>query len=164
SSSLHHRQSAIAASLQSTCHASRLHPPRRNPSPVSITASPPSSPPSNPLAASLKFRDEQKPLFRAKVPLSILGLPFQAGIAAGEAKELSLNLSTFFDSGPSFKVAYRPNDSWNPFSLVLKTGSGSFGSPTSSAMVMSAEFNLVGKGNPSFMLHFKPRFGEEYDP
>ncbi|CAL1372409.1 unnamed protein product [Linum trigynum] len=112
------------------------------------------------MKASLKFRDEQKPLFRAKVPLSILGLPFQSGIVAGEAKELSLNLSTFFDSGPSFKVAYRPNDSWNPFSLVLKTGSGSFGSPTSSPMVMSAEFNLVGKGNPSFMLHFKPRFGD----
>ncbi|CAI0476899.1 unnamed protein product, partial [Linum tenue] len=30
-----------------------------------------------------------------------------------------------------------PIDSWNPFSLVLKTGSGSFGSPTSSPMVMS---------------------------
>ncbi|CAI0540083.1 unnamed protein product, partial [Linum tenue] len=96
----------------------------------------------------------------AKIPLSILGLPFQSGIVVGEAKELSLNLSTFFDSGPSFEVAYRPNDSWNPFSLMLKTGSGSFGSPTSSPMVMSAEFNLVGKGNPSFMLHFKLRFGD----
>ncbi|CAI0424547.1 unnamed protein product, partial [Linum tenue] len=80
------------------------------------------------LVASLKFHDEQKPLFRAKVPLSILGLPFQSGIVADEAKELSLNLSTFFDSGSSFKVAYRPNDSWNPLSLVLKTGSGSSGS------------------------------------
>ncbi|CAH8268995.1 unnamed protein product [Arabidopsis lyrata] len=112
------------------------------------------------MKASMKFREEQKPLFRAKVPLSILGLPFQSGIVAGESKELSLNLSTFFESGPSLKVAYRPNDSWNPFSLIVKTGSGSFGSPISSSMLMSAEFNLLGKGNPSFMLHFKPQFGD----
>ncbi|KAG7634833.1 hypothetical protein ISN44_As03g049830 [Arabidopsis suecica] len=112
------------------------------------------------MKASMKFREEQKPLFRAKVPLSILGLPFQSGIVAGESKELSLNLSTFFESGPSLKVAYRPNDSWNPFSLIVKTGSGSFGSPISSSMLMSAEFNLLGQGNPSFMLHFKPQFGD----
>ncbi|CAN8279827.1 unnamed protein product [Cochlearia groenlandica] len=112
------------------------------------------------MKASMKFREEQKPLFRAKVPLSILGLPFQSGIVAGESKELSLNLSTFFSSGPCLKIAYRPNDSWNPFSLIVKTGTGSFGSPISSSMLMSAEFNLLGKGNPSFMLHFKPRFGD----
>ncbi|KFK35024.1 hypothetical protein AALP_AA5G224200 [Arabis alpina] len=112
------------------------------------------------MKASMKFREEQKPLFRAKVPLSILGLPFQSGIVAGESKELSLNLSTFFESGPSLKVAYRPNDSYNPFSLIVKTGTGSFGSPISSSMLMSAEFNLLGQGNPSFMLHFKPQFGD----
>uniref|UniRef100_A0A1J3CJJ3 Uncharacterized protein n=1 Tax=Noccaea caerulescens TaxID=107243 RepID=A0A1J3CJJ3_NOCCA len=112
------------------------------------------------MKASMKFREEQKPLFRAKVPLSILGLPFQSGIVAGESKELSLNLSTFFESWPSLKVAYRPNDSSNPFSLIVKTGTGSFGSPISSPMHMSAEFNLLGKGNPSFMLHFKPQFGD----
>lgn len=112
------------------------------------------------MKASLKFREDQKPLFRAKVPLSILGLPFQSGIVAGESKELTLNLSTFFESGPSIKIAYRPNDTWNPFSLIVKTGIGSFGSPMSSSMLMSAEFNLLGKGNPSFMLHFKPRLGD----
>ncbi|KAJ9190312.1 hypothetical protein P3X46_001528 [Hevea brasiliensis] len=112
------------------------------------------------MKASLKFREDQKPLFRAKVPLSILGLPFQSGIVAGESKELTLNLATFFESGPSIKVAYRPNDSWNPFSLIVKTGMGSFGSPVASSMLMSAEFNLLGRGNPSFMLHFKPRFGD----
>nr|AFN53650.1 hypothetical protein [Linum usitatissimum] len=113
------------------------------------------------MKASLKFREEQKPLFRAKLPLSIMGLSFQSGIVAGEDKELSLNLSTFFESGPSFKVAYRPNDSQNPFSLVLKTGTGPFGSPSAaSPLVMSAEFNFVGSGNPSFMLHLKPRFGD----
>ena len=46
----------------------------------------------------------------------------------------------------------------SPFSLVVKTGAGPFGSPISSSMLMSAEFNLIGRGNPSFMLHFKPQF------
>ena len=112
------------------------------------------------MKASLKFREDQKPLLRAKVPLSILGLPFQSGVIAGESKELTLNLGTFFESGPSIKIAYRPNDTWNPFSLVVKTGTGPFGSPISSFMLMSAEFNLIGRGNPSFMLHFKPQFGD----
>lgn len=112
------------------------------------------------MKASLKFREEQKPLFRAKVPLNILGFPFQSGIVAGESKELTLNLATFFESGPSIKIAYRPNDTRNPFSLVVKTGTGSFGSPFSSSMLMSAEFNLLGRANPTFMLHFKPQFGD----
>ncbi|CAK7342360.1 unnamed protein product [Dovyalis caffra] len=116
------------------------------------------------MKASLKFREDQNPIFRGKVPLNILGLPFQSGIIAGESKELSLNLSTFFESGPSLKISYRPNDTWNPFSLVIKTGTGPFGSPVSSSMIMSAEFNLLNKGNnninPSFMLHFKPQFGD----
>lgn len=114
------------------------------------------------MKASLKFRDEQKPLFRAKVPLNVLGLPFQSGIVAGESKELTLNLGTFFESGPAVKIAYRPNDSFNPFSLIVKTGTGPYGSPFSSSMLMSAEFNLLGRGNgnPTFMLHFKPRFGD----
>ncbi|KAJ6743055.1 hypothetical protein OIU85_017073 [Salix viminalis] len=119
------------------------------------------------MKASLKFREDQNPLFRAKVPINIIGLPFQSGILAGESNELSLNLSTFFESGPSFKISYRPNDTWNPFSLVIKTGTGPFGSPVSSSMIMSAEFNLLSKGinnnnnlNPSFMLHFKPQFGD----
>lgn len=112
------------------------------------------------MKASLKFREEKRPVLRAKIPLSILGLPFQSGIVAGESKELTLNLSTFFETGPSIKVAYRPNDTWNPFSLVVKTGTGPFGSPISSSMLMSAEFNLLGRGNPSFMLHFKPQFGD----
>ena len=114
------------------------------------------------MKASLKFREEQqKPLFRAKVPLSVLGMPFQSGIVAGEPKELTLNLSTFYESGPSLKVAYRPNDSKNPFSLIVKTGTGPFGSPLKSSMLMSCEFNLPGRtGSPLFMLHFKPRFGD----
>ncbi|OIW10479.1 hypothetical protein TanjilG_00417 [Lupinus angustifolius] len=117
------------------------------------------------MKASLKFREEQKPLLRAKVPLNILGFPFQSSIVASDPKELTLNIATFFQSGPSIKVAYRPNDSGNPFSLILKTGTGSFGSPVSSSMHMSCEFNLltrsgIGNPNPIFMLHFKPRFGD----
>ncbi|KAE8668457.1 hypothetical protein F3Y22_tig00112319pilonHSYRG00097 [Hibiscus syriacus] len=112
------------------------------------------------MKASLKFREEKKPVLRAKIPLSILGLPFQSGIVAGDSKELALNLSTFFESGPSIKISYRPNDGWNPFSVIVKTGTGPFGSPISSSMLMSAEFNLLGRGNPSFMLHFKPQFGD----
>ncbi|XWS59241.1 hypothetical protein CRYUN_Cryun08bG0104500 [Craigia yunnanensis] len=112
------------------------------------------------MKASLKFREEKRPVLRAKIPLSILGLPFQSGIVAGESKELSLNLSTFFQSGPSVKITYRPNDTWNPFSLIVKTGTGPFGSPISSSMLMSAEFNLIGRGNHSFMLHVKPQFGD----
>ncbi|KAK4759616.1 hypothetical protein SAY87_022747 [Trapa incisa] len=112
------------------------------------------------MKASLKFRDDQKPLIRAKIPLNVLGLPFQSGIMAGESKELTLNLGTFFESGPSVRVSYRPNDSWNPFSLVVKTGTGPFGSPISSSMSMSAEFNLLNRGNPTFTLHFRPNFGD----
>ncbi|XP_051149555.1 uncharacterized protein LOC127264171 [Andrographis paniculata] len=112
------------------------------------------------MKASIKFRDEQAPLMRAKVPLNILNLPFQSGVSAGESKELSLNLSTFFDSGPSLKFSYRPNDSHNPFSFVFKTGIGNFGSPNKSPLTMSAEFNLIGNQNPSFFIHFKPDFGD----
>ncbi|KAL6987009.1 hypothetical protein U1Q18_012768 [Sarracenia purpurea var. burkii] len=111
------------------------------------------------MKASIKFREDQKPLYRAKIPLNILGFPFQSGIVAGESKDLALNLATFFDSGPSLKIAYRPNDSMNPFSLVFKTGIGHFGSPISSPMSMSAEFNLIGTQNPSFFIHFKPQLG-----
>nr|KYP53950.1 hypothetical protein KK1_000115 [Cajanus cajan] len=114
------------------------------------------------MKASLKFREEhEKPLFRAKVPLSVFGMPFQSGVVAGEAKELSLSLASFFDSGPSLKLSYRPNDSKNPFSLTVKTGTGPFGSPLRSSMLMTCEFSLPTRtASPLFMLHFKPRFGD----
>lgn len=112
------------------------------------------------MKASLKFREDQKPLFRAKVPLTILGLPFQSALAAGDSKELTLSLSTLFPSGPSLAVAYRPNDSWNPFSLLLKTGAGPFASPIASSVLFTAQLNLIAGGNPSFMLHFHPRLGD----
>ncbi|KAI4371261.1 hypothetical protein MLD38_019522 [Melastoma candidum] len=115
------------------------------------------------MKASLKFREDQKPLVRAKIPLNILGLPFQSGVVAGNAPELTLNLSTAFDSGPSLRLSYRPNDSSNPFSLSLKTGSGPFGSPLSSSLSFSAHFNLLHQhtlSNPIFTLNFSPSFGD----
>ncbi|CAA6670904.1 unnamed protein product [Spirodela intermedia] len=111
------------------------------------------------MKASLKFRDEEKPLLRAKIPISVLGLPL-SGASAGEAKDLRLDVATAFVSGPSFRVSYRPNDSWCPFALVVKTGIGALGSPFSSPMTMSAEFNIVGRGGPSFTIQLKPRFGD----
>lgn len=115
------------------------------------------------MKASLKFREEQKPLFKAKVPLNILGLPFQSTLSGGDTKELCLTLGTFFESGPAFRFSYRPNDAFNPFSLVIKTGIGHFGSPVEAPMTMSAEFNFAsGNSNstPVFSLHFKPQFGD----
>ncbi|KAL6534600.1 hypothetical protein OROGR_013275 [Orobanche gracilis] len=112
------------------------------------------------MKSSIKFRDEQRPLLRAKIPLNILNVPFQAGVTAGESRDLSLNLSTFLDSGPSLRFSYRPNDSRNPFGFIFRTGVGNFGSPRNSPLRMSAEFNLLGNQNPSFFIHFKPNFGD----
>ncbi|XP_042056145.1 uncharacterized protein LOC121800694 [Salvia splendens] len=112
------------------------------------------------MKASIKFRDEQTPLLRAKIPLNIMNFPFQSGVSAGDSKDLSLNLRTFLDCGPSIKFSYRPNDSQKPFSFVFKTGIWHFGSPSKSPLVMSAEFNLVGNQNPTFFIHFKPDLGD----
>ncbi|XP_030453201.1 uncharacterized protein LOC115674829 [Syzygium oleosum] len=112
------------------------------------------------MKASLKFREDRKPLIRAKVPLSILGLPFQSGVVAGEPRELALHLGTSFGSGPSLRLSYRPNDSASPFSLAVRTGTGPLGSPAAGSVSMSAEFDLVRRGSPRFMLHFRPAFGD----
>ncbi|XP_057768780.1 uncharacterized protein LOC130988884 [Salvia miltiorrhiza] len=112
------------------------------------------------MKASIKFREEQRPLLRAKIPINILNYPFQSGVVAGESKELSLNLSTYFESGPSLKFAYRPNDSESPFSFIFKTGIGHYGSPIRSPLTMSAEFNVIGCENPSFFIRFKPDLGD----
>ncbi|KAA8515724.1 hypothetical protein F0562_018665 [Nyssa sinensis] len=69
------------------------------------------------MKASMKFREDQTPILRAKVPLKILGFPFQSGIVAGDTKDFCLTVGTLFDSGPLLKLAYRPNDSWRPFSF-----------------------------------------------
>ncbi|KAL1554596.1 hypothetical protein AAHA92_15141 [Salvia divinorum] len=112
------------------------------------------------MKASIKFREERTPLLRAKIPINILNYPFQSGVVAGESKEFSLNLSTYFESGPSLKFAYRPSDSETPFSFIFKTGIGHYGSPIRSPLTMSAEFNVIGCENPSFFIRFKPDLGD----
>ncbi|PSS24499.1 Mucin-16 like [Actinidia chinensis var. chinensis] len=112
------------------------------------------------MKASIKFREDQNPILRGKVPLNILGFRFQSGFEAGETKNLCLNLSTLFESGPSLKLSYRPNDSLKPFSFGVRTGMGRFGSPIGAPMTMSAEFNLLGNGSPIFCLHFRHRIGD----
>lgn len=132
------------------------------------------------MKASVKLRGEgKKPLIRAKLPITILGLPFVSAITAGNAEELALHLGAYLSLGPSpssscsCKLSYRPNDEHRAFTLVLKTaGSGlglgfcgsSASSPTSiedaASLSIAAEFNLSNSGNPSFFLRLKPRFGD----
>ncbi|KAJ0961697.1 hypothetical protein J5N97_000016 [Dioscorea zingiberensis] len=116
------------------------------------------------MKASLKFREDQKPLVRAKIPISILGLPFLSGVSVGDARELRLDLATAFDSGPSLRASYRPNDPSNPFTVSLRTGVGSRGSPVAAPMTITAEFNLLSRASssclPSFSILFKPRLGD----
>lgn len=112
------------------------------------------------MKASVKYRNDQNPLIRAKVPVSVLGLPFLSSVATGDPKELTLSLSTFFGSGPSLKLSYHPNDPSNPFTFVLKTGVGALGSPVGAAVTVSTEFSLLGRGAPAFFLRFKPRLGD----
>ncbi|KAG0463608.1 hypothetical protein HPP92_019677 [Vanilla planifolia] len=116
------------------------------------------------MKASLKFREDQRPLARAKIPISVLGLPFLAGAVAGEQSDLRIELTTAFECGPAFRVSYRPHDPFNTFALSVKTGIGAFGSPLSGPMSMTSEFNLLaprgGAGSPSFSVVFKPRLGD----
>ncbi|KAJ4959827.1 hypothetical protein NE237_019737 [Protea cynaroides] len=58
------------------------------------------------------------------------------------------------------KSTQRPNNSWNPFGLVIKTGIDPFGSPISTIGMMSVEFNLIRHGNPRFLFQFKPQIGD----
>ncbi|KAL3380810.1 hypothetical protein AABB24_001128 [Solanum stoloniferum] len=113
------------------------------------------------MKASLKFRENQNPIVKAKIPL---GFPLRSSIETStndvKDRDLCLSFSTFFQSGPVLKLFYRPNDSNRPYGLVVKTGVGSFGSPIEAPMTMSAEFNFLGNGNPSFFLHFKPQLGD----
>ncbi|XP_038904343.1 uncharacterized protein LOC120090696 [Benincasa hispida] len=112
------------------------------------------------MKASIIFRDDQNPIFRAKIPLNFFGFPFRSAIHLAEADNLSFTFATFFRSGPSFNLSYHPNHSLNPFSLAVKAGIGLFGSPIDSPMTVTAEFNLPGNQPPRFFLHFKPQLGD----
>jgi len=113
------------------------------------------------MKASIKFRDDDRPLLRAKVPVGVLGLPFLSGLAAGgDAKNLRFDLSTAFPSGPALRLSYRPNDPLQPFALSVRTGLGPLGSPARAPFALAAEFNLLSSNAPAFSLHFKPRIGD----
>ncbi|PWZ40443.1 hypothetical protein Zm00014a_025387 [Zea mays] len=113
------------------------------------------------MKASIKFRDDDRPLLRAKVPIGVLGLPFLSGLAAGgDAKDLRFDLSTAFPSGPSLRLSYRPNEPLQPFALSVRTGLGPLGSPARAPFALAAEFNLTSSNPPAFSLLFKPRIGD----
>ncbi|GJN33600.1 hypothetical protein PR202_gb22220 [Eleusine coracana subsp. coracana] len=113
------------------------------------------------MKASIKFRDDDRPLLRAKVPVGVLGLPFLSGLAAGgDAKDLRFDLSTAFPTGPALRLSYRPNDPLQPFALSVRTGLGPLGSPAGAPFALSAEFNVLSSNPPAFSLLFKPRIGD----
>ncbi|KAL6858997.1 hypothetical protein ACP4OV_017999 [Aristida adscensionis] len=115
------------------------------------------------MKASIKFRDDERPLLRAKVPIALLGLPFQSGLAAGgDPRELRFDLSTAFASGPALRLSYRPNDPGLPFALSLRAGPGPLGSPARAPFALAAEFSLLSSdpSSPAFFLRLKPRLGD----
>ncbi|KAJ4952225.1 hypothetical protein NE237_029057 [Protea cynaroides] len=114
------------------------------------------------MKASVTIREEQQhknPIFRAKIPVSVFGLPFTSAITARDPTDLSFNLRTSSTSGPSLKLSYNPNTT-NPFSISLKSGVGLFGSSNNSPLIMSANFNPLGNPNPTFCVQIKPQFGD----
>ncbi|XP_068634705.1 uncharacterized protein [Aristolochia californica] len=112
------------------------------------------------MKASLKLREErQNPLLKAKIPVTVLGLPFVSGVTAGDPSDLSFHIRTSSDAGPSLNFSYKPNDRFNPFGLTLKSGIGVLGSPDSSPLILSAHFSLIGRANPSFSIQIRPQFG-----
>ncbi|KAJ1269116.1 hypothetical protein BS78_07G185700 [Paspalum vaginatum] len=115
------------------------------------------------MKASIKFRDDDRPLMRAKVPIGVLGLPLQSGLAAGgDPRELRFDLSTAFASGPALRLSYRPNDPGLPFALTVRAGLGALGSPHRAPFALAAEFNLLSAdpSSPAFFLRLKPRLGD----
>ncbi|XP_062195187.1 uncharacterized protein LOC133898488 [Phragmites australis] len=115
------------------------------------------------MKASIKIRDDDRPLMRAKVPVGVLGLPFQSGLSAGgDPRELGFDLSTAFASGPAIRLSYRPNDPDLPFALSVRAGLGPLGSPASAPFALAAEFNLLSSdpSSPAFFLRLKPRLGD----
>ncbi|KGN58622.1 uncharacterized protein LOC105435123 [Cucumis sativus] len=112
------------------------------------------------MKASLIFREDQNLSFRAKIPLNFFGLPFRSSVHLPDSDNLSFTFATFFRSGPSFNLSYRPNQALNPFSLAIKAGIGLFGSPIDSPMTFAAEFNLPANQPPRFFLHFRPQLGD----
>lgn len=111
------------------------------------------------------------PIAKAKIPIYVMSQPFATTISTATTTpydHFAVSLSTAFRSGPSLKISYSPNEtlsaasmSKTPFSVVLKSGIGSFGSPNDSPLLFSAKFP-VSPSNlsaPIFSLHLKPQIG-----
>lgn len=114
------------------------------------------------MKASVKVREGQRPLVRAKVPVSFFcGVPLFSGITVGNERELALHVGSDLDTGPSCRLSYRPNDSHTPLAVLFKTGFGLWGSPYGSPFTIAAEFNIAPRReqNVSFRLRLKPRLG-----
>lgn len=113
---------------------------------------------------------QQPPLLlRAKIPISIFNLPFLSHFSTTTThpSDLSLSLSTNFPSFPSLKLSYAaaasPAAAPPPLTLTLKSGTGLFGSPNNSPLVISAHFSFNPSNpshpNPTFSLFLKPQLG-----
>ncbi|KAK6146424.1 hypothetical protein DH2020_020293 [Rehmannia glutinosa] len=105
-------------------------------------------------------------LLRAKIPVTILNLPFLSHFSTTTThpSDLSLSLSTNFPSFPSLKFSYATSAAATPpLSVTLKSGTGLFGSPNNSPLVISAHFSFNPSNpnhpNPTFSLFFKPQLG-----
>ncbi|KAM7491113.1 hypothetical protein LguiA_034034 [Lonicera macranthoides] len=113
-------------------------------------------------------------LLRAKIPITVFGLPFLSGLVAADQhpSDLSLSLRTNFSSGPSLKLSYTPTSTTTagattaaaaPLTLTLRSGLSLSGSPNNSPLVISAHFSFSPQNpnpNPTFSLQFKPNFGD----
>ncbi|KAL8479597.1 hypothetical protein ACS0TY_026480 [Phlomoides rotata] len=103
-------------------------------------------------------------LLRAKLPISIFNLPFLShfSTSTNHPSDLSLSLATNFPSFPSLKLSYAAAPA-PPLSLTLKSGTGLFGSPNNSPLVISAHFSFnpanPSNPNPTFSLFLKPQLG-----
>ncbi|KAK9052983.1 hypothetical protein SSX86_029613 [Deinandra increscens subsp. villosa] len=139
------------------------------------------------MKVSLKLEDQhqnQNPLlFKAKIPISVFGLPFLSAFtashhhrsAASPSDKLSLSLRTHFSSGPSLKLSYNTPTTTTttvatpstaaataPLTLTLKSGISHSGSPNNSPLVISANFSFSPQNpnpNPTFSIKFTPRLG-----
>ncbi|CAI5493851.1 unnamed protein product [Closterium sp. Naga37s-1] len=126
------------------------------------------------MRASLQFRQGDGshhspcgPLFRLKLPVSLLGLPLPlfSGCSLGSApSDVSLSLGTAFTAGPSLRLTYRPirapalsaaprDDSTDAAAgdsggnsaslhLVLKAGLGRLGSSRDASLSVAAELEF----------------------
>ncbi|CAH1415289.1 unnamed protein product [Lactuca virosa] len=130
---------------------------------------------------SLKLEDQQQNqnpiLVRAKIPITVFGLPFLSAFsathhhAAAASDKLSLSLRTHFPSGPSLKLSYNTPTTTTataaaattaPLTLTFKSGVSLSGSPNNSPLIISANFSFSPQNsnpNPTFSIQFKPRLG-----